>query len=413
MYPAELEAYWLGRARAATGTADGECALDRVRPAVRRLSDLFTLERPRGAFPDYATDAVSLAAYGLFFFPQSFARTALALDQPVRLRGWRPEPAAFPGAPLRVLDLGSGAGPCGLAALRAVHALAPRRPLELVAVDHSPGALALVREVSARALPSSVPVEVETRAGDLRHADAVLAGLPPQDIIVAGFSVNELFGGTDMPALRRWLAALRPLLSANGLLVVLEPALRDTALSLQGAADALAGAGVFHRWGPDLGDAPCPLTGGGRAWSHEVRRWTPPASLAYLNRRLFREIGVLKFACTVLCRTPPEPLPEARVALRLVSPLQILKGRLAFSAVTVAGELFSVEIPTRGLSKREIKTSAAAWERGDVVSVDPPALQSVGGGGVPLFRVHSLESFEVLYLSPESSREVSPGNFGD
>ena len=397
MYPDALESYWLARALAATGTDSVECALDRLRPAVQRLSDLFTLERPRGAFPDYASDAMALAAYGLFFFPQSFARAAMALDQPVRLRGWRPAPAVSPNVPLRVLDLGSGAGPCGLAILAQVHGLAPERPLELVAVDHAPGALAVVRELVSCVLPPAVPVGVETRAGDLCRPEGVLSGLPPQDVIVAGFSANELFGGADAPALQRWFAALRPLLAENGLLVVLEPAFRATATTLQGVSDALAGAGIFHRWGPDLSDAPCPLLRGGRAWSHEVRRWVAPESLAYLNRRLFREIGVLKFACTVLGRTPPGPLPEGRMVLRLVSPVEPLKGRLIFSGTTVAGELFSVEIPTRGYSKREVKTFAEAWERGDVVSVAPSALQPLGGGGIPLLRVNSPDAFDVLY----------------
>jgi SAM-dependent methyltransferase len=401
-------AHWLARARAVTGAADTHEALEKLRPATQRLSDLFTAERPGGKFPDYAAAPALLAAYGLFFFPQSYARVCAALDQPARFRGWRP--VARPGEPLRVLDLGSGAGACGLGAIAVLRELAPGRDAHLTAVDHSPAALAALREVAAEA-----GVSVETHTADLRRADVVLANIPPQDVVVAGFSANEVFGG-DAAALRNWLASLRPRLASGGLLLVLEPALRETAIPLQRAADALAAAGVFHRWAPDLGDAPFPLldataaangTGrnanAGRFHPHEVRRWTPPESLAFLNRTLFRDVGVLKFSYTALGVEAPPPLPTSLVVFRLVSPLEPQKGRVVCAGVAADGRRLTVEIPVRGLAKSEVKAFAAAWERGDVLGAEPAALKPLGvEEGV--FRVAGFSELKPLYVYQERGR---------
>lgn len=385
-YPDFLETFWLAKARAATGAGNDADALEKLRPAVQRLSDLFTVARPDGAFPDYAADPALLAAYGLFFFPQSFVRVRIALDQVLRFRGWRPPQ----NGACRILDLGSGTGPAGLAVATALREINPGTPLALTAFDHAPAALRVARELAERTAPPVIAVE--TRALDLRRAGRALAELPPQDVIVAAFAANELFGTND-DALRSWMETLARRLAPGGLLLVLEPALRDTATTLQRAADALANGPALFRWGPELGGHACPLLAEGKFWSHEVRRWTAPESLAFLNRQLFRDIYVLKFACTALGTAPPPPLPAAPTLLRLVSPLEPLKGRFVFTGVTAGGEKITVEIPARGLSKSEIKQHAAAWERGDVATV--PVLQPLGQPGS--FRLAAIADLAPAY----------------
>ncbi len=384
-----IEKFFLAKALVATGAGNDEDALEKIRPAVQRLSDLFTTERPAGGFPDYAADPSLLAAYGLFFFPQSFCRAGIALDQAVRFRHWKPGATA---GELKILDLGSGTGPCGLAHAFALRALAPETPIRLTALDHAPAALSALR-----ALAPQVGLEkfsVETHAVDLRRADAVLKNLPRQDIIVAGFSANELFG-SNAGALRDWADSLCEKLTPGGLLLILEPALRETATTLQRAADALVAGGRRHRFAPELDNAPCPLLAEktGKFWSHEVREWTPPASLEFLNRKLFRDIGVLKFAYAALSPTPPAPLPERPAALRLISPVEALKGRFVFSAVIAGGKKITVDIPSRGLSKSETKAVCAAWERGDIAGAE--TLQPLGREG--FFRIAGIEDLRPLY----------------
>ncbi|MDR2862893.1 MAG: class I SAM-dependent methyltransferase [Puniceicoccales bacterium] len=398
MYPDSLENFWLARALATTGTATHEDALDQLRPAVQRLSDLFTVERPGNAFPDYAADPALLTAYGLFFFPQSFVRARIALDQPLRFRGWRP--AARPdGVPVRILDLGSGTGPCGLAAALALRELAPDTPQILTALDHSPAALATLRQL-APTLPGPA-LAVETHATDLRCART--NALPPQDLILAGFAANELFG-SDPEALRRWLATLRARLAPGGLLLVLEPALHDTATTLQNAADALAATGAFHHWAPGLSTVRSALTGEAsrKFWNHEVRRWHAPASLEFLNRRLFRDISVLKFAYVALGTATPPPLPHLPSPMRLVSPLEPLKAHLICAVEDAQGTRLTLEIPARGFSKSEIKAIAASWERGDIFGVHE--MQALGQKNY--FRLPGTDALIPLYRFASASSSL-------
>ncbi|MEI6121345.1 MAG: hypothetical protein WCP90_02390, partial [Opitutae bacterium] len=108
-YPEVAENYWLNFAEQITALKDEE-ALEKITPSVARLSDLFTIDRPDKKFPDYLSDNELLSAYGLFFLPQSFVRTTYALRFITEARQWK-----APAAPMRILDLGSGPGSCGVA----------------------------------------------------------------------------------------------------------------------------------------------------------------------------------------------------------------------------------------------------------------------------------------------------------
>jgi len=225
-YPAGLEAAWLALGESAAG-ARGEEALDRLRPAVARLSDLFTVGRPAAGFPDYLADPALLAAYGLFFFPQSWTRTGWAMAH-ASFRGWRP---ARP-AP-RVLDLGSGPGSCGLRAARWLSA-GGSAPGELSLVDRSAAGLAAAEAAAPAAAPGW---SVAARVGDARDP----AGWPEGgfDLIVAGFVLNEL--GLDDAGLDAWLESTAARLAPGGLLILIEPALRATAEPLRRLSDRRAG----------------------------------------------------------------------------------------------------------------------------------------------------------------------------
>jgi hypothetical protein len=48
-YPKKAEEYWLNFAQEITGLRDEE-ALEKIAPAVARLSDLFTVDRPEKSF---------------------------------------------------------------------------------------------------------------------------------------------------------------------------------------------------------------------------------------------------------------------------------------------------------------------------------------------------------------------------
>lgn len=351
-YPPALEAEWLRRAEAATGRSDDD-ALEVLRADVQRLSDLFTTERPDGSFPDYLGDPRLLAAYGLFYLPQAWARTGWALAHAMDLRGWRPARPA-----VRVLDLGSGAGGCGLRAARKLAEQVGAGNVELVAVDRSASALAALEATAAAACPG---VRVTTRLGDARETPSWPEG--DFDLIVAGFVLNEL-GLREAGEKSAWLRQLATQLAPGGLVAVIEPALRATAEPLRRLSDAQARRSP-RRIGPEVDALPCPLLGG-EHWDHEVRAWSPPPLTEHLNRKLHRDLGAIRFSQALFSDAELAPLPEG--AARIVAEPQLLKG-LYRIVVSAGGRLRTVEIPTRGLSKREAKSLAAGFARGDIVAL--------------------------------------------
>lgn len=366
-----FENFWLRKAAEAWGkTPDVAPAelLEKVRPAVEELSDLFTTERPKdGRFRDYMSEAKLLAAYGLFFFPQSFARARFAVSRLLGVYSWLPEKG---DGPLRILDLGSGASPCGLAAATELRKIFPEREIIITALDRSRNAIDAARELAADvASKTDARLSVVPLAADLKKFIPAKSGLPPQDLILLGWSLNEAVPA-DEPA-DAFLRGLSGITHENGAIITLEPALKITAERLQRMSDTFAvhPGEPFFRLAPELGNHACPLLSEGIFWNHEVRKWTPPESLEFLNRTLFREIGALKFSWCALGKKPGKQFtPPAKAAeiLRLVSPFETTKTCMRFVGVNPQGRKISIEIPTRGFSKSEVKKLAGQWERGDI-----------------------------------------------
>ena len=371
-YPGSAEAFWVGQAELAAERT-GEEALERMTPAVAHLSDLFTTERPDRKFPDYFADPRLLAAYGVFFLPQSFTRTSFALAQVCGLRGWRP---ASPNA--AILDLGCGPGSCGVAAAHRLRQLGVAE-VRLTGVDKSPSALAAMESFGRAVLGPDA--SVRTRIGDAARPETWPDGR--FDLIVAGFVLNEM-PQLDAAALLRWFGELKARLAPGGLILILEPALRITAERLQRLSDAVA-AGEMTRIAPELDARPDPQLGAGEHWSHETRAWEAPASTAFVNRHLHRDLREVRFSFAAFSAAPLAPLPAG--LSRLVSDVQIIKGLLRFIAVR-EGRIESVEVPTRGLSKHEVKQLAARFGRGDVVRYShapAPKLRLANHGELEVF----------------------------
>ena len=379
-YPVEAEAFWVGQAEL-TSEKLGDEALERMTPAVAHLSDLFTTERPDKKFPDYFADPRLLAAYGVFFLPQSFTRTSIALAQACGLRGWKPS-SQVPA----ILDLGSGPGSCGVAAAYRLRQAGSRK-INLCGVDKSPSALASMESFARATLGEDV--ETKTRIGDASRPETWPEG--PFDLIVAGFVMNEM-PQLDHAALLRWFDELKARLAPGGLILILEPALRITAERLQKLSDNIA-ADQMTRIAPELDALPDPQLGPAEHWSHETRAWKAPTSTEFVNRHLHRDLREVRFSFAAFSDAPLTPLPPG--LSRLISDVQIIKGLLRFITIR-EGAIESVEVPTRGLSKHEVKKLAATFGRGDIVRHPHPA--------APRLRLANHEELKVFW-TPEARRE--------
>jgi hypothetical protein len=358
VYPSSAVSFWVQQAEVVT-ERKGDDALTLLVPEVSHLSDLFTTERPDKKYPDYFSNAKLLAAYGNFFLPQSFVRTSYALAQVYDFRGWRP-----PEGPIKILDLGSGPGSCGLSLAYHLQELG-HREIEVCGVDHSPSALQGLEFFAKRGFSPSL--KAKTRLGDVTRATT----WPDEkfSIIVAGFVLNEI-PSTSPQVEMEWIKECVKRLSLGGLLLILEPALRITAERLTKLSDHLVSHKVLHRLAPEMDNHPCPQLALGAHWCYEARPWEAPETTAFLNRKLYRDLREVRFSFAAFSNQAPTALP-ANLA-RVTSDVQIIKGLLRFITIR-DGQVESVEVPTRGLSKSEVKKLANTFGRGDIVQHPHPA----------------------------------------
>ncbi len=365
-----FENFWLEKAKIALGVpaeTSNQAVLEKIRPAVAELSDLFTKERPKN-FRDYMSEKIALAAYGLFFFQQSFARAEFAAKRLTEFCARGNDKNSF-----KILDLGSGAAPCAFAFANVLHEKFPAAEIEILAVDRSRNALNLVPEIAKKIAGNWL--KIETFAEDLKN-------FSPQknknfDFAILGFSLNEIVPADAPESVEKTLEFFKKIsatLNDAGTLVALEPALKLTSERLQKVGDFFAEfpGTPFFRVAPELGNHVDPQLASGETWNHEVRRWNVPATLEFLNRKLFREVSVLKFSWRALAKKPlslPNLPAGTSEFLRLISPIEITKPALRFSAVNAAGTRLNIEIPTRNFSKNECKKIAEKWERGDIAAL--------------------------------------------
>ena len=230
--------------------------------------------------------------------------------------------------PARALDLGAGTGAAG-AALRERFGAG----LVVVAVDRVAG-------------PGIVAANLERE---------VPASLGRFDLIVAAHLLGELFlsepDARRLDALaRRVLAWTRELLAEGGLVVLVEPALRETSRALLGVRDRLlaAGLGVVA---PCFWTGPCPALERERDWCHDA---APSPSSPRVD-----------FSYLVLRATPQAPRPSFRV----VSDRLVEKGRLKIYACGPSGRHPFVRLDR---AASDANADFGRLERGDVATIVGP-----------------------------------------
>jgi hypothetical protein len=243
--------------------------------------------------------------------------------------------------PLRAVDLGAGTGAVGRA-LRARFGEA----LAVAAVDRLPGPGVLQAD-----LASELP--------------AVGARV---DLIVAAHLLNELFVDrepserVDLRA-RRVLAWSKALLADGGLIILLEPALRDTSRELLAVRDALLTGGL-EVVAPCFWTGPCPALARDRDWCHDA---APVAS----RPRVDYSYLVLRAAARSDVAAPGAPSADLSADLsifRVVSDPLPEKGRLRLYGCGPAGRhpLVRLDRYTSGTN-----ASFDDLKRGDIARIAP------------------------------------------
>ncbi|MDR1190612.1 MAG: small ribosomal subunit Rsm22 family protein [Verrucomicrobiales bacterium] len=377
-YPQELETWWLAAAGRQLRLRDPKAIAQRLAERAGQLSDAFTVSRDKN-FADCYSDPLTVAAYGNYFFPQTYARAWLTVSELVTRRGWTP-PA---DRPLTVTDLGGGTGAALIAAVDCIAGKFPATRFDTTLVDQSATALKLYRRLARDARKRHLFKSV-TVSADLARP-AAWSPSAPVDLLIASFSLGEAFHGQPDAAVLDWLAAARARLAAGGLLIIIEPALKETAGRLERLRDVIVSAADrdWHIWSPCPHEKPCPLLAGQKHWCHEVRRWPVPPTVNRINDQLRRSVWDLKYSFLILGQTPP-PLTLTNAAgvdqgarcVRLLTPAVSGHGKLLFSGCNAAGEHAEYDILKRRLEKSDEK-ELATLKRGDLVTLS--AVEKLGG----------------------------------
>ncbi|PWT89059.1 MAG: hypothetical protein C5B54_09560 [Acidobacteria bacterium] len=331
-YPDWLEKWWTGYAR--------DIPPLQLEKRIRELSDSYTIDRSR-SFPNFDSRPDLIPAYGLFFFPQTFSRVQFPLLEAVQ-RGLARENVSL-------LDLGSGMGAAALGAstvLQVNHAKC---------IDQSRSALDILKKLRP---------EWSTQAADFRQLNAWSD--EQYDLILISFALNEAFKSETPTAIYSWITKLMTRLNPGGLLLILEPALRESSEQLEKIRNLIASENRFFIWGPCLHHQDCPLLRAGKFWCHEVRQWRVPQSLSFLNRHLYREIAVLKFSFLMIGKEPAFPVEQTEEIFRLISPITKLKGKYVAKGCAADGLEHEYFWLKRGLNE-EMKHRMNEFERGDIL----------------------------------------------
>jgi hypothetical protein len=382
--PTELEEVIHAATRAALG--DAPLATAPLARAIVDRSRRYTTERERPA----ADRTADLAARAMFFTVADAMKIAVPLGE-LAHRG------ALPRAlPLRIVDLGAGCGAMSLGAIATLQ-LPPAPPagvaLEITAIDRDAPALAIAR-AAVRELAARRGVAAAFAA---RDDDVVRAALPAADLVVLGSVLNELPGDARLGVVLRALAAI----GDDGAVIVIEPALRDTARALHEVRDAVLAAGRGHVFAPcTRAIAPCPALADPDDWCHEDRALQLPPRTAELARLTHLRDGGMKFAYLVL-RRHPLGLVEPAPAWRVVSAPMPAKGKLEVIGCSAAGR-----VPLRLLRRHRTAANRSIEDarRGDVVVIDDPAPP-----GEPAPRVEITGETVVRRISPAEPARLPGG----
>jgi SAM-dependent methyltransferase len=379
---------------------------------VARVSRAYTRDRVvPGALAKTPRTSSARAARLRFFLPRDLGKVGIyGLGGPLddlyaaaslpSIRTWR------------VLDVGAGLGAASLGVAAFARASGAADALDVTAIDDDPRALAIFAHLAAAAnaaasssgpasgtVPLTVPLSVRTRTVDLGSSDTaetIPAG--PFDLIVAGFVLNELFlRASEAEALARRAALVRALcrrLALDGVLLILEPGLRETSRSLHALRDAVLGvaphapAGTV---GPDEEPAPhvlypctharpCPMLFGDRDWCHDDLPVALPPPLAQVARAAGLRFEGLSFSALAFGRRPRVHVPGA---FRVVSDVLRSKGKREAYVCGVDGrvrlDLLDRDVP------RGAPDPLGGLRRGATLVLPPLAFEG-GDEGAPVRR---------------------------
>jgi ribosomal protein RSM22 (predicted rRNA methylase) len=366
--------------------------------AIINLSRLFTTDR--SALPlRYLDDPGHASAYLSYFLPVNLSKIQVLLDE-----------LPTDGSPeisdrrMSVLDLGCGQGTGSLALLDWLwHRRAEQaKSLSILASDSSGESLE-----DAKRLWDGYCQDVGITGANLRCVEGnlehplkgelgkqIVRG-GPYDLIIMANCLNELFPASIDPPVERAavVAQLLPFLAKNGTIMIIEPALRQTARALHQMRNHLLKQGLCTVYSPCLHEGACPALDHPDDWCHEERPWQTPPAIASLDREVGFIKDALKFSYLLLRTDGRTIVPRNPQTFRVVSELRELKGE---KRAWLCNETGRPEVGRLDRKASPHNEAVDNWHRGAIVQIERIVRKEREGKVSPVGRIESDAAVQII-----------------
>jgi ribosomal protein RSM22 (predicted rRNA methylase) len=371
---------------------------DALAQEVMNLSRLFTTSR-QSLPPRYLDDPARAAAYLSYFLPVNLSKVQVLLDELPSENS-----SEAPDCSMAVLDLGCGPGTEALALLDWLWHRSPERAksLSVLAADSSHESLQDAKRLwEAYCQEVGISNEgLKCVEGNLEHPLKGELGKQimrngPYDLMIMANCLNELFSTSIDPSAERAVvvAQLLPYLAPHGTIMIIEPALRQTARDLHQLRNLLLKQNLCTVYSPCLHERDCPALDHPDDWCHEERPWQTPPAIAALDRKVGFIKDALKFSYLLLRKDGRTIVPRSSQTFRVVSELRELKGEKRAWLCNETGR------PEVGRLDRKASPQNAAvdsWHRGAIVQIERIVRKERAGKVSPVGRIESDWAVQII-----------------
>lgn len=307
---------------------------------VALMSSYFTSERSE--LPqNYLNKKELRAGYILYFVMPNFLKAYFCLSEADVSNRFKDL------AKIRIADVGCGPGTASLAC--AEYFREAKKEIEITAVDQNTHALHDAKRLFASFAGENARMSTEFVRVHHKNISYKLKGR--YNIIIMANFLSEL---SDIEKQREIVTALYAKnLEENGIIIIIEPALRFTTRNLMKLRDELVTGQYHSKYGyeerhpenpqlmtvlaPCLHDKACPmLIDSGRDWCHLYLDWQRPNVIAQIDRLIGNSKDYLKFSYLILQKMS-QKLAEDKNVWRVVSAPMHTKGKTELLLCNIKG----------------------------------------------------------------------------
>lgn len=331
-----------------------------LREILRQVSDYFIRERM--LLKEKVFQSALEDGYLAFFSPLSFVKTWTVFNE---LMDLYPE---LSEKPIRLIDIGAGQCAGALGVVEVLNRRAGKDPIEIVCVDRRNPKFNLLEELNIAHKYFNIDIE-----------DVRIRKTKGFNLALIINSLTEAYGFNTENPFRKLMLIVDQILEEDGILMIVEPAMKDSTRVLMGIRDRISKERKdIHIISPCVGIKECPLlkVKSRTEWCHFGIHWETPVYMRILNRELKREIHFAKFSYMVLSKKEIS-LPEWYIRnMRVVSNLIHEKGKKRF--YTCYQERY-VEFERLDRDASQKNKDMESLNKGDIVEVEETSCIYKGG----------------------------------